>query len=204
MHAREILNRTRIWLNCYNVDRSMSSQYGKNTMVNNLDYVATHSEFFYKRPYTIPGFDVHLCGYNAELKILADYRLTIFSDPEHPVGLNKVGEIVAEPLTACLLLNQKLDVTAEAMKTDDKLEKLWDTWRERIREENCQELYSQFRTSLLKLAMSYARMAVLSFAFVHVYGRDAAGRPNDAFFWRVRFLSYELVHLLANVYSLVL
>ena len=94
MHAREILNRTRIWLNCYNVDRSMSSQYGKSPIINNLDYIATHSQFFYKSsPFNILGFDVHLCGYNAELKILADYRLTIFSDPEHPVGLNKVRNV---------------------------------------------------------------------------------------------------------------
>ena len=100
MHAREILNRTRIWLNCYNVDRSMSSQYGKSPIINNLDYIATHSQFFYKSsPFNIPGFDVHLCGYNAELKILADYRLTIFSDPEHPVGLNKVRNVaLSSPL----------------------------------------------------------------------------------------------------------
>ena len=71
------------------------------------------------------------------------------------------------------------------MKTDDRLEKLWDTWQERIREDNCQTSYAKFRTSLLKLAMSYARMAVLSFVFVHVYGRTTSGRPDDAFFWRV-------------------
>ena len=71
------------------------------------------------------------------------------------------------------------------MKTDDKLEKLWDTWQERIREENCQTQYAKFRTCLLKLAMVYARMAVLSFAFVHVYGRETSDRPDDAFFWRV-------------------
>ena len=43
------------------------------------------------RTYNIPDIDIHLCGYNAELKALADYRYTIFSDPEHPVGLNKVS-----------------------------------------------------------------------------------------------------------------
>ena len=90
-HAREMLNRTRVWLNCYNLDRSFSSQYGKAPIINNLDYVACHSEFWYKSsPYNIPDIDIHLCAYNAELKVLADYRAVIFSDPEHPVGLNKV------------------------------------------------------------------------------------------------------------------
>ena len=91
-HAREMLNRTRLWLNCFNVDRSMASQYGKAPIISNTDYVACHSEFWYKSsPYNIPDIDIHLCGYNAELKALADYRFTIFSDPEHPVGLNKVS-----------------------------------------------------------------------------------------------------------------
>ena len=83
------------------------------------------------------------------------------------------------------MLSLEVDVTIEAMKTDDKLEKLWATWEERIHKENCQTLSAQFRTSLLKLAVAYARMAVLSFAFVHVYGRETSGRPDDAFFWRV-------------------
>ena len=87
-----MLNRTRIWINCFNVDRSVTSQYGKSPIISNTDYIASHSEFWYKSsPYNIPDIDAHLCGYNAELRVLADYRLTIFSDPEHPVGLNKVG-----------------------------------------------------------------------------------------------------------------
>ena len=29
LHARELLNRTRVWLNCYNLDRSTATQFGK-------------------------------------------------------------------------------------------------------------------------------------------------------------------------------
>ncbi|KAH9945337.1 uncharacterized protein BXZ73DRAFT_38492 [Epithele typhae] len=182
MHAREILNRTRIWMNCFNVDKSISSQYGKNFMVLNTDYLATHSEFFYKSsPYNIPGFDVHLCGYNAELKVLADFRLTIFSDPDHPAGLNK-----------------NIDVAAETIKTDNKLEALWYTWSDRIREEGCQELYAKFRTSLLKLAIYYARMAVLSFSFAHLYGREGSQKPDEPFFWRCFNACKDLLNTLLH------
>lgn len=42
-HAREMLNRTRAWLNCVNLDRSMGSQYGKAAVIRNTDYVAAQS-----------------------------------------------------------------------------------------------------------------------------------------------------------------
>ena len=28
-HAREIINKTRLWINCFNLDRSMATQFGK-------------------------------------------------------------------------------------------------------------------------------------------------------------------------------
>lgn len=42
-HAREMLNRTRAWLNCVNLDRSMGSQYGKPAVIRNTDFVAVQS-----------------------------------------------------------------------------------------------------------------------------------------------------------------
>ncbi len=85
-----------MWLNCYNLDRSYASQYGKAPIIHNADYIANHTEVWYKSsPYNISDIDIHLCAYNAELKVLADYRNVIFSDPEHPVGLNKVCVSIA-------------------------------------------------------------------------------------------------------------
>ncbi|KAH9856553.1 hypothetical protein C2E23DRAFT_865967 [Lenzites betulinus] len=181
-HAREMLNRTRTWLNCFNLDRSMSSQYGKAPMISNTDYVASHSEFWWNSsPHNIPGFDIHLCAYNAELKVLAEYRHTIFSDPEHPVGFN-----------------QKLDITGIASVYDDKLAKLGENWLARIKEANFQGVVCEWRTSLLKLAYSYARMTVLSFAFQHTFGRETSSGFNDAFFWRCLGASRSLVRTLVD------
>ncbi|KAI0661577.1 hypothetical protein C8Q70DRAFT_664218 [Cubamyces menziesii] len=181
-HAREILNRTRTWLNCFNLDRSYSSQYGKAPIISNTDYIASHSEFWWKSsPYNLPGFDIHLCAYNAELKLLAEYRYTIFSDPEHPVGLNK-----------------NLDITAVASTFDDKLANLGETWLARIREANFEGVVCQFRTSLLKLAYSYARMTVLSFAFQHTFGRETSQGFSDSFFWRCIRASKSLIRTLLD------
>ena len=88
-----MLNRTRVWLNCFMLDRVLASQYGKAPIISNTDYVANHADSWYNSsPCNIPGYDIHLCAYNAELKALADFRLTIFSDPNHPVGLNTVSK----------------------------------------------------------------------------------------------------------------
>ena len=92
LHAREMLNRTRAWLNIFNLDRSLGSQYGKMAMINNVDYVASHShEWWSSSEYNIPNFDIHLCAYTAELRVLSGFLMKVYSNPEHPTGLNKVG-----------------------------------------------------------------------------------------------------------------
>jgi hypothetical protein len=90
-HAREMLNRTRVWLNCFNLDRSTGSQYGKPPIIKNTDYIAMHSEDWWESSeYNLKHFDIHISAYNAELKIMAGFLARIYSDPEHPTGLNKV------------------------------------------------------------------------------------------------------------------
>ncbi len=83
---------TRAWLNVFNLDRSLGSQYGKMSIICNADYVASHShEWWNSSEYNMENFDVHLCAYNAELRVLSDFMMKVYSNPEHPTGLNKVG-----------------------------------------------------------------------------------------------------------------
>ncbi len=92
LHAREMLNRTRAWLNVYNLDRSFGSQYGKTAMISNADYVANHShEWWNTSEYNMENFDIHLCAYNAELRLLSEFLMKVYSNREHPTGLNKAG-----------------------------------------------------------------------------------------------------------------
>ena len=99
-HARVLLNRSRVWINCFNLDRSTGSQYGKAAIIPNTDYVANHSEDWWRSsPYNMDKFDIHICGYNAELRVMAAFTAKIYSDPNHPTGLNKVGPL---PLFAWL------------------------------------------------------------------------------------------------------
>jgi hypothetical protein len=86
-----MLNRTRVWLNCHNLDRSTASWHGKSSTIANTDYVATHSGDWYKQSqYNLENFDIHVSCYNAELRVMADFKKEIYNDPSHPTGLNRV------------------------------------------------------------------------------------------------------------------
>lgn len=37
------------------------------------------------------NFDIHLCAYNSELKVMAAFIAKIYNDPDHPTGLNRVS-----------------------------------------------------------------------------------------------------------------
>lgn len=90
-HARELLNRTRVWLNCYNLDRSTSSWHGKQSTIADSDYLATHSaEWWKSSPYNFRNFDIHLAGYNAELRVMNEFKKKIYSSASSPTGLDRV------------------------------------------------------------------------------------------------------------------
>lgn len=92
MHARELLNRVRVWLNCYNLDRSTSSWHGKQSTIVDGDYLATRAEEWWKSsPYNLRNFDVQLCAYNVELRVMNDFKKKIYSSSNSPTGLNKVS-----------------------------------------------------------------------------------------------------------------
>ena len=99
LHARELLNRTRVWLNCYNVDRSIGSQHGRPPTISNDDWIASHSEDWWRTSdQNIEGFDIHTSAYTSELRVVSQFRAKIYSDPESPTGLNKVWLSAASAL----------------------------------------------------------------------------------------------------------
>ena len=163
-HAREMLNRTRAWLNCFNLDRSTGSQYGKPPIISNTDYTANRCDKWWNSsPYNMKNFDIHTAAYNADLTILAEFRGKIHSDPSTPTGLNK-----------------SLDVAALASEYDDKLVSMWAMWTTLLQEhDDPNDDQCNFRSCLLRLAYSYARMNVLSFGFQYAFGKESRGLGQD-------------------------
>jgi len=156
LHAREMLNRTRAWLNVFNLDRSLGSQFGKTAIINNADYVASHShEWWNSSEYNMDNFDIHLCAYNAELRALSQFMMKVYSDPEHPTGLNK-----------------EIDLGLLASETDDELENLRQQWFSKFKQTDSNEPQNRFRIGLLRLAYSYARLVALAYGFQHAFGKS--------------------------------
>ncbi|THH07455.1 hypothetical protein EW145_g3361 [Phellinidium pouzarii] len=156
-HARELLNRTRVWLNCYNLDRSTSSWHGKANTIASGDYTACHSEAWYEYSlYNMPNFDIQLAAYNAELRQLGEFKQKIYSNSNNPTGLNK-----------------DLDLNNLSSEIDEKLVALEAEWNRRLREKtDPNDPQGRFRNSLIKLAYRYARLTVLSFGFQHAFGKS--------------------------------
>ncbi|KAF9485193.1 hypothetical protein BDN70DRAFT_871586 [Pholiota conissans] len=154
-HAREMLNRTRVWLNCLNLDRSTGSQYGKPPIISPKDYIANHSERWWtSSPYNMKNFDIHTCAYNSELKLMSAFIAKIYSDPDHPTGLNKM-----------------VDFEQIATETDDELKKLGEEWFAVLAQTDMTDPQNSFRTGLLRLAYSYSRLVALSYGFQHAFGK---------------------------------
>ncbi|THH27370.1 hypothetical protein EUX98_g6816 [Antrodiella citrinella] len=175
-HARELLNRTRTWLAVFNLDRSTGSQYGKPAVISNNDYLATHSgEWWNSSPYNMNGFDIHVAGYNADLREVASFWLKIRNNSNDPTGLN-----------------QDLNIAQVASDTDDRLAHLWETWIARIRQHDPNTAHSKFRNSLLRLAYSYARLTALAFGFQYDFAKNPHG--NDSLLWRCLRAAKDVLH----------
>ncbi|KAK0469828.1 uncharacterized protein EV420DRAFT_69089 [Desarmillaria tabescens] len=154
-HAREMLNRTRVWLNCFNLDRSTGSQYGKAPIISNMDYTANHSENWWQSSvYNLKNFDIHISCYNADLRVMGRFLARIYNDPNHPTGLNK-----------------EVDISRVATETDEELKELKEKWMALLNQTDLSDPQNYFRIGLLKLAFSYARLVALSFGFQHVFSK---------------------------------
>lgn len=69
------------------------------------------------------------------------------------------------------------------MEYDDKLKNLWETWSARLHESNDpNDVHATFRSGLLRLAYSYARMNVLSFGFQYAFGKASIGQDATLLF----------------------
>ncbi|KAJ6570517.1 hypothetical protein DFH09DRAFT_1261132 [Mycena vulgaris] len=174
-HAREMLNRTRTWLHCFNLDRSVGSQYGKPPTISNYDYTAAHAgEWWRSSPYNIVHSDIHISAYNAVLKGMSAFMARIYSDPTHPTGLNK-----------------NIDFEALATEADENLQGLADQWRLVLDQTDMKNRQNRYRCGMVKLAFSYARLVALSFGFQHAFGKNNA--DENPFFMRCLTAASDVV-----------
>ncbi|KIM60279.1 hypothetical protein SCLCIDRAFT_1217063 [Scleroderma citrinum Foug A] len=171
---REVLNRTRVWMICFTLDRSTATQFGKQSTIKE-DYIIRNSADWYKKSQYRDKYDLHLCAYTALLRIVAQFHKDIFSDPDSPTGLNK-----------------SIDFLTVTYKHNDHLTSYFEEWTRRFREESDHtDKGAAFRCTLLPFLVSYSRLVMFSFGFQHAFQRGM--EANDQVFLETCFGSATIV-----------
>ncbi|KAL0566819.1 hypothetical protein V5O48_015183 [Marasmius crinis-equi] len=160
---REMLNRTRVWMMCFNLDRSTATQFGKPSTIKE-DYIVRNSDDWYKKSQYNLDYDVHLCAHTALLKIVARFHEEIFSDPSSPSGLNK-----------------DVDFRTVTLKHDGYLIQFEEQWSQRFKEQlKPDDPGAAIRCSLLPFLVTYSRLVMFSFGFQQAFQRGL--RSGDEIF----------------------
>ncbi|TFY50349.1 hypothetical protein EVG20_g11570, partial [Dentipellis fragilis] len=151
---REMLNRARVWMICYNLDRSTATQFGKPSTIKE-DYIIRNSSDWYKKSKHNHAYDIHLNAYNSLLRIVAKFHEEVFSDPDSPTGLNK-----------------SIDFLEVTTRHDSYLTQYFEEWTERFaRDSDPDDAASNFRCKLLPFLTNYSRLVMYSFGFQQAFQR---------------------------------
>ncbi|KAJ7187010.1 fungal-specific transcription factor domain-containing protein [Mycena filopes] len=162
---RELLNRTRVWMICFNLDRSTATQFGKPSTIKE-EYVLRHGndDWYKKSPYN-SSFDIHMCCYTSLLRVVARFHDDIFSDPTSPTGLNK-----------------RVDFRTVTMMHDAKLTAFTDDWAKRLAQDSDpNDRKCVMRCKLFPFLVGYSRLVMFSFGFQQAYQRGL--QPQDHIFF---------------------
>ncbi|KAF9236150.1 fungal-specific transcription factor domain-containing protein [Melanogaster broomeanus] len=175
---REMLNRTRVWMICFNLDRSTATQFGKPSTIND-DYIMRNSADWYKGSQYRDKYDIHMCAQSSLLRILGRFHDEIFSDPNSPTGLNKVSFAACPSVPAHL--SQSIDFLAVTLQHDAHVTTYFEEWTKRFNEESDpDDPGCRFRCTLLPFLVNYSRLVMYSFGFQHAFQRGI--EPSDNVF----------------------
>ncbi|KAG8742288.1 hypothetical protein FRC10_001712 [Ceratobasidium sp. 414] len=158
-HEREILNRTRTWLICFNLDRSGATQFGRPPTIRE-DYIIRKSHNWYKRSGYNLAMDVHLTAYTRLLRIVARFLANVYSDSNSPTALNKSLDFLAVTTTS------DEELTAFERETQEQFEKESDH-NGMIR---CY-FWEKYRCDLLPFLSNYSRLVIFSFGHQQAFQR---------------------------------
>ncbi|KAH8976971.1 fungal-specific transcription factor domain-containing protein [Lactarius hatsudake] len=162
----EMLNRTRVWIICFNLDKSAAMQFGKPCTLKE-DYIMHHPLEWYKASNHNHPYDVHIIAYSSLFRIINQFHQKVFSDLDVPNGLNR-----------------SIDFRAVILEYDQLLHNCREEWAERFaRDSDPNDLACEFRAKLLPFHSNYAMLVMFSFGFQEAFQRGfQAG--DEVFFTR--------------------
>ncbi|KAI0755619.1 hypothetical protein C8Q74DRAFT_1210774 [Fomes fomentarius] len=160
---REMINQTRVWMLCFNLDRSTAAQFGKPSTIKE-DYTIRHSADWYKSSRMNSTLNIGTSAYAQMLRVVSRFHDAIYSDPESPTGLN-----------------QNLDFRSVIIEHDDQLRQYFEEWMGRFqRDSDLTDPALKFRAELLPFLTNYSRLVMYSFGFQQAFKRGL--QAEDEFF----------------------
>lgn len=167
-HERELLNRTRTWLICFNLDRSISTQLGKPSTIKEDFIIRNASEWYKRSPFNMP-YDVHLCAYTELLRIVTRFHDDVWSG--------------SRPVSNAGIKGTDVDFYGITMRYDDQLRLFQEQAAARFeRDSKKDDPGSVYRTGLLPFMVNYSRLVMFSFGFQQAVERGL--QRDDMFFQR--------------------
>lgn len=147
-----MLNRTRMWLVCFNLDRSTSTQFGKMSTLKEGFIVRTSEDWYRSNRYS-SKYDIHLCAYTALLRIMARFVDEVFSDENTVTGLNTVSSLDQSFRDTMLMMRaQNLDWLEICNRYNTQLDQYYQEWNHRFStESDMSDPSCVYRTHLLPL-----------------------------------------------------
>ncbi|KAF8597278.1 hypothetical protein BDV93DRAFT_562453 [Ceratobasidium sp. AG-I] len=179
-HEREILNRTRTWLICFNLDRSGATQFGRPPTIRE-DYIIRKSDDWYKRSKFNMSIDVHLTAYTRLLRIVARFLANVYSDSNSPTALNKNLDFLA--LTTA---------SDEELKTFER-----DTQKQFAEESDHSDSACEYRCNLLPFLANYSRLVIFSFGHQQAFQRGL--EQGKVFFDQCYKAASEVVRIAIDI-----
>lgn len=88
VEAREVINRTRVWMMCYNLDQSTATQFGKPSTLKE-DRIIREGPGWYNHSPANDPFDIHLVAYSSLMRVLSRFQAEICNDPYFAMGSDR-------------------------------------------------------------------------------------------------------------------
>ncbi|KAK0214502.1 fungal-specific transcription factor domain-containing protein [Armillaria fumosa] len=146
---REALNRVRVWLLCFNFDQATAVQFGRPWIMKE-DTIIHHSEEWYKKSQYNLDYDMHLCGYNSLLRIVARFHREVFSDRSRQIH------------------SERVDLRSVTMRYDVEIDAFKEEWKGRFAAGGARRGAVLGRSQLHFYVLFY-KLVVFSFGFHQVF-----------------------------------
>ncbi|KAF8498313.1 hypothetical protein BU17DRAFT_103119 [Hysterangium stoloniferum] len=176
-HERERLNRARTWLNCFDVDRSSSTQWGKPTGIQEDEAIRGANAWYRGSKYN-HSYDVHLVAYTELLKIVSRFHESIHT----PSGTSPDFRAITET------------TEAEIRGWHDSVK--WSYENESDRNDPANFV----RLEGVPVFENYMRLVMYSFGFEDAWKRHGL-EPGDMFFAKCLQSAMAVVRHLSEVYA---